>query len=47
MATTRIRIVAIALSIAFGSVGAGSTHRSATDQNVPATIVSSETDGGR
>ena len=42
MATTRIRVVAMALSIAFGSVGAGSTPRSATGQNVPATIVSSE-----
>ena len=41
MAPTRIGIVAIALSIAFGSVGAGSTHRSAKDQNVAGTIVSS------
>ena len=41
MAPTRIRIVAIALSIAFGSVGAGSTHRSAKDQNVAGTIDSS------
>jgi uncharacterized protein (TIGR02145 family) len=41
MAPTRIRIVAIALSIAFGSVGAGSTHRSAKDQNVADAIVSS------
>ena len=41
MTPTRIRIVAIALSIAFGSVGAGSTHRSAKDQNVAGTIVSS------
>ena len=41
MAPTRIRIVAIALSIAFGSVGAGSTHRSAKDQNVAGAIVSS------
>ena len=46
MAPTRIRIVAIALSIAFGSVGAGSTHRSAKDQNVAGTIVSSRPDGG-
>ena len=38
---TRIRIVAIALSIAFGSVGAGSTHRSTKDQNVADAIVSS------
>ena len=41
MAPTRIRIMAIALSIAFGSIGAGSTHRSATDQNVAGAIVSS------
>ena len=41
MAPTRIRIVAIALSIAFGSIGAGSTHRSATDQNAAGAIVSS------
>jgi Fibrobacter succinogenes major domain (Fib_succ_major) len=38
---TRIRIVAIALSIAFGSVGAGSTHRSTKDQNLADAIVSS------
>ena len=38
----RIRVVAISLSMAFGSVGAScSTHRSAEDQNVPATIYSS------
>ena len=41
MAPTRIRIVAIALSIAFGSIGAGATHRSATDQNAAGAIVSS------
>jgi uncharacterized protein (TIGR02145 family) len=38
----RIRVVAIALSIAFGSVGgAGSTQRSAKDQNLSGTISSS------
>jgi len=38
MTPIRIHFVAIALSIAFGSVsGAGSTHRSVNDQNVSAT----------
>src|SRR5438094_557984 len=38
----RIGVLAISLSIAFGSVGVScSTHRSAHDQNVPATIYSS------
>ena len=38
----RIGVVAISLRIAFGSVGVScSTHRSAHDQNVPATIYSS------
>jgi hypothetical protein len=42
MTPIRIRVVAIALSIAFGSVGgAGSTQRSAKDQNVSGTISSS------
>ena len=41
MAPARIPIAAIALSIAFGSVGAGSTHRSPKYQNVADTIVSS------
>jgi hypothetical protein len=39
MTPIRIRVVALALSIAFGSVGgAGSTQRSAEEQNVPGTI---------
>ncbi|MDP9178326.1 MAG: hypothetical protein M3O61_11655 [Gemmatimonadota bacterium] len=38
----RIRVIAIALSIAAGAVGAScSTHRSDGDQNVPSTIYSS------
>jgi uncharacterized protein (TIGR02145 family) len=38
----RLRVAAVALSIAVGSVGAScSTHRSAEDQNVPGTIYSS------
>ena len=41
MAPTRICIVAIALSIAIGSIGSGSIHRSAKDQDVADTIVSS------
>ena len=42
MTPIRIRVAAIALSIAFGSVGgAGSTQRSAKDQNVSGTISSS------
>lgn len=42
MAPIRIRVVAISLSIAFGSVGASClAHRSAKDQNVPGTIHSS------
>jgi uncharacterized protein (TIGR02145 family) len=42
MTPIRIRVVAIALSIAFGSVGASClTHRSATDQKVPGTSYSS------
>jgi uncharacterized protein (TIGR02145 family) len=41
MTPIRISIVAIALSIAFGSIGgAGSTHGSVIDQNVSATIFS-------
>ncbi|MGH9221284.1 MAG: FISUMP domain-containing protein [Vicinamibacterales bacterium] len=42
MTPIRMRVAAIALSIAFGSVsGAGSTQRSAKDQNVSGTISSS------
>jgi hypothetical protein len=42
MTPIRIRVAAIALSIAFGFVGgAGSTQRSAKDQNVSGTISSS------
>jgi uncharacterized protein (TIGR02145 family) len=42
MTPMRIRVVAISLSIAFGSAGAScSMHRSAEDQNVPGTIHSS------
>jgi uncharacterized protein (TIGR02145 family) len=42
MTPNRIRVVALALSVAFGSVGgAESTHRSAKDQNVSRTIPSS------
>ena len=42
MTPIRIRVAAIALSIAFGSVsGAGSTQRSAKDQNVSGTTSSS------
>src|SRR5215213_9275242 len=42
MTPIRTRVVAIALSIAFGAVGAScSTHRSAKDQNVPGTAYSS------
>ena len=43
MTTSRISAVAIALSIAFGFVGgAGSTQRSAKDQNLSGTIASSK-----
>lgn len=43
-----IRIAAIALSIAFGSVGgAGSTHRSAKDQNVSSMISSKRMADGK
>jgi len=43
MTKGRISAVAIALSIAFGCVGdAGSTQRSAIDQNLPGTIASSK-----
>ena len=43
MTPIRIRVVAIALSIAFGSVGgAGSTQGSAKDQNLSGTIASSK-----
>ena len=48
MTPIRIRIAAIALSIAFGSVsGAGSTQRSANDQNVSATISSKRMADGK
>jgi uncharacterized protein (TIGR02145 family) len=43
MTTIRIHVVAIALSLAFGVVvGAGSTQRSAKDQNVSGTVASSK-----
>src|SRR5918995_7505939 len=42
MTTSRISAVAIALSIAFGFVGASSTQRSAKDQNLSGTIASSK-----
>jgi Fibrobacter succinogenes major domain (Fib_succ_major) len=42
MTTSRISAVAIALSIAFGFVGAGSTPRSAKDRNLSGTIASSK-----
>ncbi len=41
MTPVRIPVVAIALTVAFGSIGgAGSTHRSVNDQNAAATIFS-------
>ena len=47
MTTSRISAVAIALSVAFGCVVcAGSTQRSAKDQNLSGTIFF-QTDGGR
>jgi len=42
MTTSRISVAAIALSIAFGSVGAGSTQGSAKDQKLSGTIASSK-----
>src|SRR5688572_8988328 len=46
MLPARLRVVAIAVSIAFGSVdGAGSTHRSAEVQTVSDTISSKRMDG--
>jgi len=41
MTPIRIRAVAIALSVAFGSAGAAVSQRSAEQQNVPGTIASS------
>ena len=41
MTPIRIRVVAIALSIAFGSVGGAGSQRSAKAQNVPGAISSS------
>ena len=42
MTTSRMSAVAIALSIAFGFVGAGSTQRSAKDRNLSGTSASSK-----
>ena len=48
MTPIRIRVVAIALSIAFGSVGsAGSTQRSAKEQSVSGTIASKRMADGK
>jgi NAD dependent epimerase/dehydratase family enzyme len=42
MTPIRIRVVAVALSIACGSAGASLTHLSATDQSVSGTLHSSK-----
>src|SRR3954463_10330477 len=48
MRPTRVRVVAIALSLAFGSaVGAGSTQRSTNEQNVSGTTPSTRMSGGK
>ena len=48
MKPIRVRVAAIALSIAFGSVGgAGSTERVAKDQDVSGTDLFFQADGGR